>query len=416
MSERITERIADAAGWLFYFSKYFIRQFYQQRGLQVAASLAYATLLSLVPLLTVMFAFPGGLPGFAALGDSIQTFIFNNFVPAFGETVREYLGGFSESASRLTLTGATFLVLIALMLMATIDNALNYIWRVRNRRGPVARFLVYWAMITLGPLLVGAGLISTSYVLSLPLVSDVDASVGIQKRLLSVLPFLTTTTAFTLLYVLVPNCYVMRRHAIIGGAVAAVLFEFAKTGFGLYVRSVPAEQIYGAIAVIPLFLIWIYLSWVIVLFGAHITFCVAEFNLANERAGRDQGQWKFEDAFRLLNALWAAQKTGRPLEIRALRGVGIRLPQHHVNDIMMCLEREQWVELTAEGNWVLSRDLDDVTLLDLHRVIPRRLPIEGFAQSRDRRLQVLEEVMDAHRKQIEGSLGVPVGELMRKAQ
>ncbi|MGH8245648.1 MAG: YihY family inner membrane protein, partial [Gammaproteobacteria bacterium] len=270
------------------------------------------------------------------------------------------------------------------------------------------------AMITLGPILVGAGLFSTSYVLALPLISDVDQSLGVQRRLLSILPFMTTSIAFTLLYILVPNCYVMRRHALIGGVVAAVLFELAKTGFGLYVRSVPTEQIYGAIAVIPLFLIWIYLSWVIVLFGAHITFCVSEFNVGNEKSGRDEGQWKFEDAFRLLSALWLAQKNGRPLAIKDLRGAGIRLPQHHVNDIMGCLEKERWVEVTEEGSWILSRDLDDVSLLNLYQAIPRRLPVGGIHHSGDRHLKGLEEFMDEHRNRLEDSLNIPLSDLLRR--
>ena len=391
-----------------------MRHFYGQRGLQVASSLAYTTLLSLVPLITVMFAFPGGLPGFKDLAQSMQDFVFNNFVPAFGTTVQEHLAGFSANASQLTLTGVVFLVITALMLMATIDNALNHIWRVRNQRSPAARFLVYWAMLTLGPILVGAGLVSTSYLLALPFVSEVDASLGLQRRLLSALPYLSTAAAFTLLYVLVPNCYVMRRHAIIGGMVAAVLFELAKIGFGLYVKSVEAQQIYGAIAVVPLFLIWIYVSWVIVLFGAYITFCLSEFSLGTARAPRDEGQWRFEDAFQLIAALWAAQKDGLPLAIEDLREMGIRTSQEHVNDIMTLLCSEQWVQLTGESKWVLSRDLDDVSLLDLHRIVPRRLPWEGSIKSKDVQLQNLEEVLGEYRGHMVGDLQISLAELLRR--
>lgn len=403
-----------AGAWLFHFSRYFIEQFYGQRGLQVASSLSYTTLLSLVPLITVMFAFPGGLPGFKGLSQLMQDFIFDNFVPAFGNTVQQHLAGFSANASQLTLTGFVFLVVTALILMATIDNALNYIWRVRNQRSPAARFLVYWAMLTLGPILVGAGLVSTSYLLALPLLSDVDASFGLQRRLLSALPFLTTAAAFTLLYVIVPNCYVMRRNAVIGGVVAAVLFEMAKIGFGLYVKSVEAQQIYGAIAVIPLFLIWIYVSWVIVLFGAYITFCLSEFSLGSARAPRDEGQWRFEDAFQLIAALWLAQREGRPLAIEDLREMGIRISQQHVNDIMTLLCSEQWLQMTGESKWVLSRDLDDVTLLDLHRILPRRLPLEGSIQSRNPQLRNLEEVLGEHRGHLESDLRISLGELLRR--
>ena len=183
------------------------------------------------------------------------------------------------------------LFIIALMLMAPIDNALNSIWHVRNRPNPVSRFLVYWAILTLGPLLVGIGLFSSSYILALPAISGVDSSFGLKEQLLSWLPFLTTSAAFTIFYVLIPNCFVLRRHALIGGVIAAILFELAKYGFGFYGKAMPGFQtIYGALAIIPIFLIWIYVSWVILLLGAHITFCLSSFRFASERSGRKDHQ------------------------------------------------------------------------------------------------------------------------------
>ena len=235
MISKLLDSLQYACLWLFYFSRFSTRQFYHQRGFQIAASLAYATLLALVPLITVMFGFLGGLSVFENMGDSIQAFIFNNFAPTFGDSVRHYLDEFSQKASKLTTTGIIVLVAIALMLMATIDSALNSIWHVRRRRNPVARFLVYWAVISLGPILLGIGLVSTSYILSTSVVSEVDVSLGVdfKNKLLSSLPFLTTSVAFTLIYVLIPNCYVSRRNALIGGVIAAVLFELAKYGFGI---------------------------------------------------------------------------------------------------------------------------------------------------------------------------------------
>ena len=415
MTPGFLDRSTRPAAWVFYFSRFFIRQFYNQRGFQIASALAYTTLLSLVPLLTVMFAFGAGLPVFAKLSDAVQAFIFNNFVPSFGSTVQEYLGGFSENARKLTVTGLAALVVIALMLMATIDDALNTIWRVSNRRNPVARFLLYWAMLTLGPVLVGAGLVATSYILSLPSVTGMEGSLGLGRRLLSVLPFLTTTAAFCLLYQFVPNCHVRSRHAFIGGVTAAVLFELAKYGFGIYVKSTSTEAIYGAIAIIPLFLVWIYTSWVIVLLGAHITFCIAEFRLQDERAGRFEDRWSFTDAFKLVCALWEAQRDGQKLSPRSLRRIGSRLSQQHANEILDHLLRASWVERTADGGWMLSRDLDDVTLFDLHRVIPRRLPLEGTDGGDDPWLRELDRVLRGHRGALEKNLDVPMAELMRAA-
>ena len=398
--------------WQFYFTRYFFRQFFQQRGMQIAASLAYTTLLSLVPLVTVMVTFLGGLPMFDRVNDAIQTFIFSNFVPNFGDTIRTYLSTFSSKASQLTITGMALLFVIALMLMNTIDAALNTIWHVQNRRGPVARFLIYWAVITLGPLLLGVGLLSTSYLLSLPMLSDVGGGYGLKAHILSWLPFLTTSVAFTLLYVLIPNCFVLRRHALAGGVAGAVLFELAKYGFGVYVSQVPTHEIYGAIAVIPIFLIWIYLSWVIVLLGAHITFCLSAFRVAQEKAGRKQEDWDFIEVFRIVALLWRMQREGRSLAFNAMRKHGIQIPQYHFNEIMEVLQRERWVESNSQGAWLLSRDLDDVTVQDLRRVIPRPLPLSIPDKAVIPELQGLYAVLREYLQQSRHSLAVPLSQVL----
>lgn len=395
------------ARWLAGFTVFAVQRLREQQGLQIAAALAYTTLLSLVPLLTIMFALPEMFPGSARFGDTLREFIFSNLVPEVGDSVRGHLREFSANASRLTLTGIALLILIALMLMATIDNALNRIWHVQRRRGAAARFLIYWAMISLGPLLVGAGLVSTTYVLSLPVLAEVDSALSVQKRLLSLLPFLTTATAFTLLYALVPDCHVRLRHACAGGVLAAVLFELAKFGFGFYVRGTGTEQIYGALAVLPLFLVWIYTSWVIVLFGAHFTYCLAEFQ-GGAPSRRVPGGWGFADAFAVVRALWQAQQTGASIDVRELPRRGVHLPQPALQEILACLAAGRWVEETAGGGWVLSRDPGTVTLLDLHRLVPRRLPLAEDGDVPEE----LEPVLSAYRDDLGKRLDVPLEKLL----
>lgn len=415
----LIDRLQHTGLWLFFFTRFSVHQFYRQRGLQIASSLAYATLLSLVPLVTVMFGFLGGLPIFENMGDSIQSFIFNNFAPAFGDSVSQYLDEFASKASKLTGTGIIVLLLIALMLMATIDSALNTIWHVRKRRNPVARFLVYWAIISLGPILLGIGLVSTSYLLSTSVLSDVDVSLGfeLKARLLSWLPFLTTSVAFSLIYILVPNCYVSRRNALIGGFIAAVLFELAKYGFGIYVRSVPTyEAIYGAIAIIPTFLIWIYTSWVIVILGAHVTFCLSAFRLEAWRYGEKDADWNFVDAFSLVNALWQSQKQGMPLSSASLKKFKVKLPQFQVNEIMGILESANWVRGTAGGAWLLSRDLAEVSLMDLHRIIPRRLPLEIHDRKANHTTEALNEILGRHNIEKEALFDACLRDLLKESE
>jgi len=413
MPENVVNYIKSGLIAVFYFCRFFLRHFYNLRGMQTASSLAYTTLLSIVPLVTVMFGLFGKISVLQEFSEAIQDFVFSNFVPEFGMAIQGYIGEFSTKASQLTISGIMVLVLIAIMLMATIDNAFNRIWFVKNKRSPVARLLVYWAVLTMGPVLIGVGLASTSYLLSLPVVIDVDTSLDLKSRLLSWLPFLTTSTAFTLLYVLVPNCYVSKKHAVLGGLICAVLFELAKYGFGIYVKEMPSyENIYGAIAIVPLFLIWIYVSWIIVLFGAHITFCLSSFRLQDEIENRSKGGWTFVDVLRVLEYLYQAQKEGRALSISQLRTGLVLLPHYQINDLLELLQRQKWVN-ESKGSWLLSKDLKEACLYDLHKILPVRLPVTGSELKNDQLSNNLKSQLCDYHKQVEGNLSVSIAEFLK---
>ena len=415
MKNIILEKIRTAFTWLYYFCCFVIRQFVARRGLQTASSLAYTTLLSIVPLVGVMFSFFGNMPVFKDISEIIQQFIFSNFVPAFGETIEKYLISFSVKASQLTVTGIAALVLIALLMMSTIESAMNYIWNVLVRRNPVARFLVYWAILTLGPILIGAGLYATSYLLALPAISSVDKSLMITSRLLVFLPVVTTGAAFSFLYILVPNCYVGWRNAVIGGITAALFFELAKYAFGIYVKSVPTYQIiYGAIAVIPMFLVWVYFSWLIVLMGAQIAYSLSVFRLDDAIEKRDKPQWDFFDAFKIIAELWQVQKEGKQLTSAQIKQCGIRIPHLMINEILEILRKANWVHRTTSGRWILSRDVNELTLFDLYQLLPDKFP-EKITNASNKWQKTLEDVINSHSKDLQQRLTVPLGKLFRKA-
>lgn len=362
--------VKSGAIWLFCFVPYIFQQFFARRTMQSASSLAYTTLLSLVPLIAVMFSFFSNLPVFKDLSEIVQEFVFSNFVPSFGQTIRDYLINFSIKASQLTTTGIILLVVIALMLMSTINSALDNIWHITKRRSLIGRFLVYWAILTLGPVLIGVGFYSTSYLLALPLVDSVDTS-----RLLTLMPFYTTSIAFTLLYILVPNTSVNTRHAIAGGVTAAILFELAKYTFGLYVKAVPTYQvIYGAMAVIPMFLIWIYVSWLIVLLGAQISYSLSVFRMEDIGQHHSEIRWGFLDAYQIIGELWLAQKQGTGRSVRQLKKSGVRIAHTSMNEIFDLLIKADWINRNTSGQYYLIRDLGELTLLDLYKILPCKLP------------------------------------------
>ncbi|MCP4995331.1 MAG: YihY family inner membrane protein, partial [Gammaproteobacteria bacterium] len=206
-----------------------------------------------------------------------------------------------------------FLIIVALMMMANIDRAFNTIWRVRRKRGLLSLFIVYWSILSLGPLLIGISMAVTSYLVSIPLLSNTAETLGLKGRLIGLMPVLASAVAFTLLYAVVPNRRVPFRHALMGGLLAAALFELAKRGFAFYLTNFPTyEAIYGALAVIPIFLVWIYVSWVVTLLGAEFSYCLGVLNDVFVSGARERGQG-FLLAFRVLRELWSAQKSGNAL-------------------------------------------------------------------------------------------------------
>lgn len=235
----------------------------------LAGNLAYVSLLSLVPLIAVVFALFAAFPMFSDVSAQLRHFIFANFIPATGDVIQRYIEQFVANSNKMTAVGACGLIVTALLLMYAIDNALNTIWRSKRTRPKVYSFAVYWMILTLGPLLAGASLAISSYLLSLRWASDLNSVID---DVLRIFPLVLSWLSFWLLYSIVPTTRVPNRDAVIGAFVAAVLFEAGKKGFALYITMFPSYQlIYGVLAVIPILFVWVYWTWCIVLLGAEIT-------------------------------------------------------------------------------------------------------------------------------------------------
>ncbi len=353
------------------FARYLGGSFARHQGPQNAASLTYAFLLALVPLMTVSLAVFSAFPMADRAQETLQAFLFDNFVPAAGEVLQTYLLEFSSKASRLS--GASFLALIvvALMMMSTIDRALNAIWEVRGRRSRVATFLVYWAVLSLGPILIGASVVATSYVVSLSVWSDAIGSLG--ERLLGLTPVLASLLGFALLYTLVPNRQVPIRHALAGALLAALLFEGAKRAFAAYITHFPAyEAIYGALAAVPIFLVWVYVSAMVMLLGAEFTRSLGMFRYVP--GARGNAPLGLVEAVRVLGHLARAQRQGTAMSLRALARLDGAWSAPRLEAMLSELERARLVYRAANGRWGLARRLDGLTLYDLHRATGFALP------------------------------------------
>ncbi|MBB1292858.1 MULTISPECIES: virulence factor BrkB family protein [unclassified Pseudoalteromonas] len=244
-----------------------------------AGYLAYVTLLSLVPLIAVGVAIFSAFPGFEDTRIAIENFLFTNFVPTSSDVIKEHITSFAGNANQMTAVGIGFLAAIALLLIRNVDATLNRIWRIKTKRPMMISFAVYWMVLSLGPLLLGASIGVTSYIVSL--VSFADQGIpGFSGFLLKLLPYLISMAGFIMLYTLVPNTRVSFKAAVPGALFAALLFELTKKGFALYISHFPSyEVIYGAVATIPILFVWVYLSWVVVLLGAEFTVCIGPKNI-----------------------------------------------------------------------------------------------------------------------------------------
>jgi membrane protein len=255
---------------IYRFWSWVLRQFLADRCMVRASALTYASLLALVPFMIVIVSALSLFPFFDQASHNVQSFIFQNFVPHTGDQVLQVVSQLESQASKLPAIGFAFLFVTAIMLLFNLDRTLNEIIQTQSKRRLLGSFLMYWALMTIGPLLLGASLAVTSYIQSIKWLDFMGVS-SLIATALSPLPFLLSAVAFSFIYIVVPHGGVKFRYGIIGGVFAAILFELAKHVFAFYVETFPSYKLlYGALATIPLFLLWVYVSWMIFLLGAEV--------------------------------------------------------------------------------------------------------------------------------------------------
>jgi membrane protein len=355
------------------FLRHVLGRFQEDGCYGAAGALSYTTLLSLVPLLAIALTVLSVFPMFAHLRSQALMLIFDNFVPAVGSTLQVYIASFVASAGKTTAVGLLVLAFTAIMLLVTIEDRLNAIWRVHAPRRWVSRFVIYWTVMTLGPFLCGVG-VSLSASLHgltehLALTGGLSRGLGFVLKDLGIVQ-LTVIEAFglTLLYCLLPHCPVRWRDALIGAVTAAILFDILKALFSVYVLHIARYQaIYGALAVIPIFLFWMYCSWAVILFGAEVAASVPYWTM--EQAGLIPVADDLELVLAALELLETrSRERGGPLGL-SLLSRRLSVPPGVLADCLTRLERAEIVSKTALEGWVLSRDLAGVTLGALRQAL-----------------------------------------------
>jgi membrane protein len=418
----VRRRLATAAG----FSRYALARFNQDRCFAAAGALSYTTLVSLVPLGVIAFAILSIFPVFSAVRQQMLAMVFRDFVPTIGEQAAYWFESFANSAAQTTAVGLIGIAGTGILLLATVEDQLNLIWRIRVPRPWVYRILVYWTLLTLGPLLIGSSLtLSTYFELAARHAGfDPEQIATLASSWQSVigrwLPFALEFIACTLTYCIIPNCGVRWRDAGLGAVVAAVSIQLLKLGFSTYILTVSSYQtVYGALAIVPIFLLWLYISWMAVLLGAVVAANLPTWRI-DERLGQlGVGGVQLGLALALIAALARAQRSAAAARRTPALARELGVPTTALAEHLNRLAQAGFVAPTQAGGWVLAWSPESATLFDLYRALD--LPLaRGWALRQRAPWQArvepaMDRIVDAETRAMQVSLAELIAETEKPA-
>ena len=354
---------------LFAFARFVVRRFDEERVPQAASSMTFTTLLALVPVLTVMVAVASIFPVFDRWSDSFVSFVNQTIVPQGADMVFDYINDFRDQAGKLTAIGSVMLVVTSLMLIRTIDNTFNRIWRVNTQRPWMMQFLVYWALLTFGPLSLGVGIsFMVGSLQGSALASFMPQWMGGVLETLGTLFF--ATLLLWGLYRFVPNRFVPGRHAFIGALITAFCLETARFLFAWYMGNFDGyRSIYGAFAAVPFFLAWLNLLWTLLLGGAVLTSSLSYWQGEAFRRDLDSSK-RFDDVLKILILLNDAQEEGRALTVQEFREY-INMGYDELGELLEKLAQNGYIYNGRQG-WVLKTSADSIELGELFKLFVYR--------------------------------------------
>lgn len=336
----------------------------QNSILETASSLSFSTIFAFIPALALLLAAVAAYPGLSKLRERMEHFFLTNLMPDTGLHVDVAIAGFVQAAGQLTAFGIVGLIAAALVLLVSIESAFNKIFHAARSRRFAVRLLVFWTLMTVGPLLLGLGFSLFGIFTALPLFGAAEEKSNFDIVLGSIAPAVLGWIVLTVLYTIVPNRRVLLKDAMVGALVAAGLLTFLRYTFAFYVLSMTTYQaIYGAIAAVPIFLIWIFLVWTIVLIGAVVAAGMPDWR--HETSGAVVGAaGRLMTALSILERLERAGREGKGLGTAQLAR-NISAPDITFAAVLTELRASRFVVSTDAGEWMLARDLDRTPLADL---------------------------------------------------
>lgn len=398
----------------FQFVLFVLRRFEADRCREQAGSLTYTTLFAVVPMLTVFLVIISSIKALEPARQQLQQLIYSNFLPKTTIAFDKALNAFTDKSSNLTIIGILFLFVTTVLMLSSIETAFNRIWRVTETRGGIIGFMRYWTIISLGPILLGSAFVISSTVASLSILSNNFSGYELDGAfVLWVISFSLTVLGFFILNWTIPNRSVPIKSAFIAGLFSAVVFELLKNLFGWIMTNFTSyEIVYGAFAAVPIFLLWIYLSWIIVLLGVEISYALTAFE-----SGQDNKRHPIVMLLDLLELFYKKQKTGESIsEAQALEVLGRdeigRWPSY-----VEMFEKQNLIKRTDENEYVLVRDLDQVSFWNFYSQLPYPLPRKNHlinTQPDDIWMQNFSPKLQEADQYLEEKLSFPLSELFRR--
>lgn len=371
--EKLIKKFPFLQNHWFQFLRFLTRHFLEDNCQQKAASLTYTTMLSIVPIVTVLLMILSSVPALATVRAQIYEVIYSNLLPQSSLQVSKYINSFAEKSTNLTAIGAMILFVTAIMTLTTIERAFNQIWRVEDRSGGMKTMLRYWAIVTMGPLVLGTAFIVSSTVQSLSFLNQQIGGYGIDWSFwVQVVSIAVTVAGFIAMYWFIPKARVPVKNAAIAGVFVAIMFELMKSLFGTVMTNFTSyEAIYGAFAAIPIFLLWIYLSWNLILLGVEISYTLTIFETKEVYP-----RHPLLSLLDMLNLVHTNHLQGNDVSEQELRDVLGRkeLPKWYT--YINYLQDSKLIAMTEKGDYVLKKDLSNMTLWDFYRTLPYPLPIK----------------------------------------
>ncbi|MDR2248756.1 YihY family inner membrane protein [Acinetobacter sp.] len=372
MLERFLKKLPFYNKTWFQFILFVIKRFEADRCREQAGSLTYTTLFAVVPMLTVFLVIISSIKALEPARQQLQHLIYSNFLPKSTIAFDKALNAFTEKSSNLTVIGVLFLFVTTVLMLTSIETVFNRIWRVKETRSGIVGFMRYWTIISLGPIILGSAFVISSTVTSMNLLSNNFTGYQLDGAfLLWLISFVLTVLGFFILYWTIPNRTVPLYSAAIAASLSAVLFEILKNLFSFVMSNFTSyEIIYGAFAAVPIFLLWVFLSWNIILLGVEVSFALTAFH-----SGKEQKRHPVLMLLDILELFYKKQKLGESVSDKEALGILGRGEIGRWPAYVVLLEEQNLVKRTDKDEYVLVRNLSQVDFWSFFTALPYPLPL-----------------------------------------